>query len=501
MSQRFTQVCWAEPDLFLAVDEQLFPSAQGASFQWRPLQKAVDPVLTLTEPWEGGTGGSPGENAQDAIVQSVVFDRELQRYMMWYRTHSRLTMNSTDPALGAGAAQHAFRRQASQVCLATSADGLHWEKPHLNRVSFDGRCDNNMLAIATGPILDDALGCVAPVPGAEALLVATVHSAYHDPLYPRGIIHLTSRDGIDWQPHFPPMLPLDGDAHCLMWDARLSCWLCTTRSEQHRRIFTRLRPRLPELRHKRHVALALSRDLQRWTPMLDVLEADDRDAPQAELYEMYILPYGHLYLGFVQLFYPSADLTFGPLEMQLAYSRDLVTWRRAGERQAILPRGEAGSWDAAHTTLGHNPPVAHGHDLRFWYGGKNTEHWQAGTAAVGTATVRRDGFAGWYADHHGGHVTSDIMHLRWATWPMLNVDARDGEARLEVLDAAGNPLEGCTRDDCQPIAGDHLRAVVNYGPRRGNFIRHTGPIRFRIHLRNATFYALKAPNVQLEPSS
>ncbi len=35
---------------------------------------------------------------------------------------------------------------------------------------------------------------------------------------------------------------------------------------------------------------------------------------------------------------------------------------------------------------------------------------------------------------------------------------------------------------------------VVYGGRRGTFIRHTGTVRFRFHLRNARLYAFKAPN-------
>jgi len=86
------------------------------------------------------------------------------------------------------------------------------------------------------------------------------------------------------------------------------------------------------------------------------------------------------------------------------------------------------------------------------------------------------------------------------TWLIVNVDASDGEMTAEITDSDGNPLEGVMRADCEPIRGDHTRAVVNFraGPgdyfHRGNFLRFGQDIRFRFYLRNAKLYAFKAPN-------
>ena len=493
----FGQTDYAEPDLYLLADPALVAATAGATFRLCPLEKDAEPVLTLTAPWEGGDGQRPRPVHQDPVTASILHDPRAGRFHCWYGTHNRLLADAADPALGGTYQVRGVRPQGSTIAYATSRDGRHWEKPVLGGVPFEGSCANNLLRVAGGPILSDHLSGVVPnyVAGATSKLVGTVYSAFRDPIYPRGITQVYSDDGLAWTPHFPPTLPLDGDAHCLMWNSREQCYLCTTRSAAQAHIVTRLQRRgVKEVRNKRHIALSRSRDLVHWTPLLTVLEADEQDPPNAELYYMYVLPYGHAYLGFVQLFYIAPNWTYGPLEMQLALSRDLLNWQRVGARQPLLARGPAGSWDQAHVSLTTNPPHPEGDRLRFWYGGKDTEHWQAGHAALGSATLRRDGFACYEAGAAGGTVTTAPFHLQWATMPMVNVDARGGELRVEILGENDQPLPGCAAADCLPITGDHVRALVEFKVGRGTFIRHTGPVRFRFHLRTARLYAYKAPN-------
>lgn len=489
---RIVEHDWAEPDLLLMVDEQLIDEADGATFELCALEKHDGPTLRATEPWEGGIDGEPQPIQNDPLDGTVLHDPYRGLFHLWYRTHNRLLRGCSDPARGT------FKPIGSWSCHATSRDGIHWTRSRLGRVPFEGSVDNNMFDITGGPVLSDHLSGVVPnYTGSGPALVATAYSRFDDDVYKQGIVHLFSDNGIDWNPHFPPGLSIDGDAHSLMWDSRSRCYLCTTRSAAQASLIRRLQKYhgLRELRNKRHVALAKSRDLIHWTPMLTILEADEQDGENAQLYHMYIVPYGHLYLGFVQLFYMEKSMHFGPLDMHLCYSRDLETWHRMSKREPMIRRGDAGAWDQSHVSITTNRPHPEGHRMRFWYGGKDTEHWQSGYAGFNTGTLRRDGFACWHVGASGGTVTTAPLQANWATWPMLNVDATNGEARLEICDADGKPLPGCAAEDCQPIRGDHLRARTIFSQQRGTFVRHTGPVRFRIHLRDARLYALKTPNI------
>lgn len=495
-ANRFHQIDWNDQALFLSLDESWVESTENARLEFCPLEKNPGgPVLIPSEDWEGGQNGDARPRQQDPFMASIVRDLETGHYLLWYNTANRLIGWVSDPAMGKNPPVLSSGG-GSRCCFATSADGIEWVKPDLGLVSYFGSRANNMFALPGAPLLSDHLSGVLPTrhEGAQAPLAGTIYSQFLDPVYSSGITQLYSGDGLNWNLHYPPTLPLDGDAHCLMWDAGTSSYLLTTRSAQHIRVYSRLRAQGVKLPDKRHISLARSRDLVHWTPLLDILEADDKDPDNAQFYLMYVVPYGNLYIGFLQVFLMGKTMSDGPLETQIAISRDLVNWKRAGGRQPFIGSDGPGTWDGAHTTLTCTPPFAEGDRLRFWYSGKDTEHWQIGNSALGTGTIRRDGFACWRSDGEGS-VTSVPLSINWASWPELNILAPEGAVWMEILDEAGNPIPGLARTDCEPLTGNEIRAVCKFSSPRGTFLRHTGRIRLRFHLKDARLYAFRAPNV------
>lgn len=496
---RFEHPDWYDASLFLTIDESWIESAEGARLEVCPLEKHENPVLLPDLPWEGAGDSGPRAVHQDPLLGHVVRDLENDRYLLWYNSMNQTIGRSSDPAMGA-APQCGLPGGGSRICFATSSDGLVWEKPDLGKVSYGGSVHNNMIPMPGEPLRSEHLSAVFPTrhAGASTPLAASIYSEFADPVYPRGITPMFSGDGLDWEFHYPPALPLDGDAHCMMWDPATASYLCTTRSAQHTRMFVRgLQRGVQGLNNKRHVALSRSRDLLHWTPMLDILEADSDDPPGAELYQMYIVPYGNVYIGLLQVFDMAKGMTRGPLDIQLAVSRDLERWTRAGGRRCFIPRGAPGSWDSAHTLNTNNPPFSEGGRLRFWYGGKDTEHWQMGNAGLGTGTIRLDGFAKWRAQGEG-LLTTRPLDMRWATWPMANVSAPRGSLAIEVIDAeTRQPLPGMSFDDFEPVSGDHTRGACRFRGHFGTFWRHTGRVRLRIRLKDAELFALRLPNLKL----
>ena len=482
---------WSEQDLFILADEQLIEQSDNAVRRLCPIEKRPEPVIVPSEPWEGFGSDGRVTSLQDPFYGVVLRDPEDDVFRCWYNAYDRTVNRQNLPP---------FADQGSSCCLAISTDGLEWEKFPLRRVMHNGSLENNIIRFAqqatpdTSVLAEQAWNVIPySAPDSEDRYAATLYTQYDDPIYPKGITMCFSPNGVDWRAQFPPVLPLDGDCHSLSADPAGKGYVLTSRSHQHGRLCKRWgRP------WKRHIALSRSRDLIHWTAMETVLEADEQDSEDTQLYLMYIIPYGHAYLGQL-LVMRTDDMT---LEEQLVLSRDLHQWQRVGDRRPILVRGPEGSWDSKHVALTNNIPHPEGDKIRFWYAGKNTPHYQAGYGALGTGMLRRDGFVCWEASGKEGVITSLPFKPTGASWFLLNVDASEGEVLTEVTDLDGNPIEGCTRADCVPITGDHTRAVVNFKADptrffdRGNFMRFGRTVRLRFYLRDAKLYAFKARNLE-----
>lgn len=484
---------WAEPGLYILADEELIESSKNAIWRLCPIEKAPDPVIVPDQPWEGGETDREVATLQDPFYANVLYDPYERIFRCWYRSWSRYEGKLY---------RRGFANQDSELCYAISEDGINWEKPIIGQVLWRGSADNNMIRLTCDDDdapdnRADAMGSVIPIAQLESedRFASSVHSSWDDPIYPKGVTVCFSPDGINWRMHYPPVLPLDGDCNSLMTDPVSKCYLMTSRSAQHGHLAARW-----GRGWKRHIALSKSRDLIHWTPMLTVIEADEQDPEDTQLYKMQIVPYGHAYLGLLLVFRTHEMV----LEDQLVLSRDLMNWQRVGNRQPLLTLGSEGSWDSKHVTLTGNPPHPEGDKLRWWYGGANAPHYQAGFGALGTGTQRQDGFACWEAGDKEGVITTVPFRVKGATTLTVNVDAAGGEFRAEVIDKDGKPIEHCTRADCIPITGDRIREVVNFkaGPGlyfdRGNFFRFPGQdVRYRFYLRNAKLYAFKSVSLDV----
>ncbi|MAE40876.1 MAG: hypothetical protein CML07_08170 [Psychrobacter sp.] len=216
-----------------------------------------------------------------------------------------------------------------------------------------------------------------------------------------------SADGIRWNPHSETILPGVFDTcNVALWDGE--------RYAAYVRINQRPRKRY------RAVGRTESEDFVHWSVPTIVLKPDERDPEDADLYTSAAFRYTEADSAYFML--PSLfDWRTGQLEPQLATSRDNVNWRRAGQRQAIIPLGAPDSFEAEELMVGA-PPVVRGDRILIYYHGDNRPHWGGGGQAfewrsgIGLATLRLDGFISISAD---------------ATW---------GEVRVEIVDDTGAAL-------------------------------------------------------------
>ena len=188
----------------------------------------------------------------------------------------------------------------------------------------------------------------------------------------------------------------------------------------------------------------------------------------------------------------------GPIEVQLAVTRDLERWERPFRTPIITP-GKPGEWDGG-MILTASQAIDVGDEVWLYYGGTNYTHGAPVlygnaddlrgpkyTGSIGLATWKRDRFVSADASAEGGTLTT--VPLRFAGQRLeINAATREkGEIRVELLDAGGRPLEGF--GESEPIAGDNLRHSVVFRGQPNLSALANRPICLRFHLRDAELYA------------
>jgi hypothetical protein len=474
---------FADPDLHLMIDEDLIESSSNIKRRLCQVTKRSDPVFLLDKPWEGENRGC----LQDPPYANVLWDPRQKVFHCWYDVANRFSES---------AYREGFANQSSALCYARSVDGINWEKPVIGQVLYRNSYENNMLRFLgpsgsgiassspysmiyySSPETDEQF-CCSPVIGGDGAW------------FRRNVTLCFSADGINWRLVHPPVMTGDGETNTLGTDPINDSYIMTLRSTAHAHLAARW-----GREWKRHISLSRSRDLYNWTPPLTVLEVDENDSPDTEIYRMTVLAYGSGYIGLMMMFYKHTMT----LDIQLAYSRDLMNWKRVCNRERLIPLGPEGSWDSRHVATINCQPYLDGDTLRWWYGGKDAPHYQAGQAAFGTATLRRDGFVCLESGDKPGFATSVPFHVDPSPSTQrraiaLNVDAAEGEARVELLDEDSNPIPGFTKRDCEPIRTDGARTVVRFKGSLGSLAGKT--LRLRFHLRNAKLYAVRTPGLDL----
>ena len=466
----------------LFVDDHHISEIDNLIRRMNPLEKhPANPVVLPDRPWEG-----------DSIyaLNSAIWDSEAGVFKLWYLLGAR-----------------------PQSCLATSADGVRWDKPSLGLQAFDGSTDNNMLPVSAGQIVcapDD----YGPAPAGELY-----RSVFWSP--EKGRYILTSADGLHWREGPNATVYGAGDAFVLTkgtqpltGNGQLPGYPTGDHVPRYLGVArwcvgvgrfdgsSDIRPT------RRVQALITSDDMLTWCNPTRILTPDSLDDEMAharieaaladgtlvhdnytdrrcEFYTMVIVPYEDVYLGILMVFDAAYEFhrvgganQAGPCHMQLVASRDLLTWHRIGDRQPFIPRGAPDEFDGAlisYTSL----PIMKDGTIWVFYTGSVTTHGGSrdkqyvenlrqriregklpARTSMGAATLRRDGWVSLDAGDVPGYVMTKTF-----TWPEnaalhLNADATGGRVYVSICQPDGTPYPGYDRSET--LTGDHLDAVVRF---------------------------------------
>ena len=431
---------------------------------WRSLHHPVkhrdNPVLRPDRAWEGYLVLQPG---------TVIRDGQEGCFKMWYNAQP----SRDKPKAG------------KNLCYATSTDGVHWEKPELGLVEFDGSTANNILLRDvewTHCVLKDE---------AEADSERRYKLLWW-PSAGDGIHAAFSGDGVRWTPwQDNPVIPrrATGDTFSVMRDpASGEYWL-------YHKTRTPARP-------LRMVSRMVSDDFVHWGPTRRVLAPDAFDPPDTQFYGLSAFPFAGQYLGVLWVYhtYPQT------LDMQLVSSRDGSLWDRTADRKLfmhLVPTNEypGGAFDDTQIYPVSAPVEEDGRIWLFYSGFKVPHNALAADqdGRIGLATLRLDGFCSLDATSPGHALTrpftwkGDHLRLNAATSGPTPGAPGDGSGGItvQIEDEGGRAIPGFAAGQCTPFRGDETEALVDWGGRSDLGGLRGRTVQLRLGVEDANLYSFR----------
>ncbi len=392
------------------------------------------------------------------------------------------------------------------ICLAESHDGIHWTRPELGLLEYQGSRRNNIVWMGAGddhkgihgfsPFRDENPACT---PEARYKAVGT-NEAWPSP----GLFAMISPDGVHWSmPDERPMITQGAfDSHNVMfWDG----------------VRREYRAYLRDFREgRRDIRTATSGDFVHWsTPQwLDIT-----GAPPEQLYTNNVQPYyraPHIFVGFPARYVErewtpsmeslpqlehrrlraSINPRFGTVVSDAVFmtSRDGQAFHRWGEAFIRPGLRAEGNW-----AYGDNYPawgmIETDSDLPG--GGKelslytSENYWRGESTVIRRYSIRIDGFVSVNAPRAGGEIVTHPLSFTGSRLS-LNVSASAaGSVRAEIQDPDGRAIDGFGLADCWEILGDTLDYTVRW--KNGSDLARLAdrPIRLRLVMQDADVYSLR----------
>jgi hypothetical protein len=462
------------------------------------------------------------------LFATVYYDSARQKFRMWHRVSfddrsRRQGKDITTEEIGVGASYH---RGYSE-----SRDGIHFEFVALLEGLTTGG-DTNLVVTIDDDEPDPAhrykvgYDCDCDVHGA-----ALAHSA----------------DGIHWTPYNggKPVTYRAADfTNQITWDPKLQVHRLFTRTDfgagggpfagrvdiqvdgqplevrgARSMVNSHLKADPTDWKLEHHWLLDGEEQLSQDRPPIDELLKDPRylervrkQALRRQIYVMTDWGYQDQHFGLMSLLEYPTDVSEGvesdhvtrherSIEnYYIANSRDSVSWNFHWiyAEQPFVPRGPASSWDK-DMVFPTSQIITHKDKHWIYYGGNNERHgaaekdvWFVRQGSIGLAWLRLDGFVSLVAGQQEGSLITKPFKLEGRRL-QLNVDAGDnGTIRVEILDAASQPIPGFSGDQAKSCRGvDELRLEPAWTDHSDLSALTGQTVRLKIHLEKARLCAFQ----------
>ena len=357
-----------------------------------------------------------------------------------------------------------------------SHDGLHWTGPTLGLFEVDGGRDNNVILNEVGmcstfsPFLDTRPGLWIPgrpeVPN-DHLPVDRRFKALGGILREGGLFAFSSDDGIRWtklrQSPVITSAELAFDSqNVAFWSELEHCYVCYFRTwkTSHGKLRT--------------ISRTTSPDFLSWSDPV----ALEPNFPGEHLYTSQTHPYfraPHIYVALPTRLYPrrgdSTDILFMTVRGDGPYDR---TFREA----FIRPGLDLNRWGNRGNYAALNVVPTSPSEMSVY------------TTPFRRFTLRTDGFASVHAGADAGELVTHPLLFDGRSLVVNYATSAGGHLKVELQNAAGQPLPGFELADCVILVGDAIEQAVSWTGGDLSGLAGT-PVRLRFVMQEADVFSLK----------
>ncbi len=429
------------PTRHLFLDPALVRESHGAALVVNPPLRE-ERVLVPDRPWE-----------QLMITFYTTVREEGGRLRMWYVCRDA--------------------RNQPNVAYAESDDGLNWTKPELGIVEYEGGTANNLVGLHAleGAVYRDPRGA-----GDEQYVYVSAGSG--------GVFRFTSPDGLRWTRHDEPLVRFAPDTQTVaFWDNRRGKYRVYTRGKDPKAPYEHTLRRKVVLLETDSLVGRLGSDPKqqpgvRMGDLPVMLQCDERDPPDVDVYTNSIQPYPidpHWYVGFPALYRHfnanSPHFNDGRTEVQFVGSRDGVTWHRYG-REVYAGPGRPGPADGGMIFMGTGLVVRGDEIWQYGTRYRTTHGDKAGRARQTDGSIHRfvqrvDGFVSLDTGNEAGTARTVAIRVTGRRL-LLNLDTGAlGGMQVGLIGADGSPLPGFGVEACRRLETNSTGAVVTWADGAG----------------------------------
>jgi hypothetical protein len=433
-----------------------------------PEYYSENPVLAPDKPWEQ----QDAARAAAPFSDGVFYNPKDKLFKMWY-----------------------IGGYIASTCLATSRDGIHWDKP-----SFDVRPGTNEVlshrgveSTGDGRYRDSStvwLDQDDPDPQRRYKMFVTT------PVPQRWSLALRcSADGIHWSEPVAVSATRIGDRTTVHYNPFRKKWVFGLRISQpevgRARAYFEASDAAAGVEH-------IANDAVPWVcaDRLDPHHPDPKySSIEPQLYNHDAVAYESLMLGLFSIWQGPPNGECARLKIQkrnevlVGYSRDGFHWYRPDRRRFLTVNPTKGAWNWGNVQSVGGCCLIVRDKLHFYVSGRalGDRFWD-GNCHTGLATMRRDGFASMDAGEESGVLTTRPVRFQ-GRYLFVNIDAPKGVLRAEVLNVDGKVVEPFRVDDCNPITADTTLQQVTWKGGEDLSVLSGQPVRFRFHLEDGKLYS------------